>query len=157
MLPELVAGLAGSPLDYARWFHHFFFDHAASAVAGQACLVLQDVVIGRPTPLLREIQLWGSAFDSTEIIRMSPDDIAQEFGIDPHGPHAIGTEAALFVEAYRSSSCLGDPELERRTIVRLLISTTSTLGSVAPYVRIGDGVIWSYRPSNMLTLLGRTA
>lgn len=113
--------------------------------------------IGRPIPLLREVQLWGSAFDSTEIVRMSEDDIAEELGIDPHGPQPIRTEAALFAEAYRSSPCLGDPELECRTIVRLLISTTSTLGSVAPHVRIGGGVVWSYRPSNMLTLLGRTA
>ena len=54
-----------------------------------------------------------------------------------------------------ATPCLGTAQLEREMIARLLISTTSTLATVAPYVRIGDGVVWPYRPSNTLTFLGR--
>jgi len=151
VLPELVGGLAGAPLPFARRFHQFFFEHAELAVARNGLLVLQDVVIGRLGPLLREIQLWGSAVDPTEMLRMSTEEIAHEFGLDLDTREGICTESLMFVGALRSSPCMGDEGLERRTIARLLISTTRTLAGVAPYVRVGHGVVWAYRPSNVLS------
>ena len=155
VLPELVGGLAGAPLQYARSFHQFFFDHAERTVADRGLLVLQHIVIGHACPLLREVQLWGSAVDPVEMIGLTSDEIADEFGLDAEIENTICTERPLFVGAVDAAPCLGDAELERDTIARLLISTTASLATVAPYVRIGDGVVWPYRPSNTLTLLGR--
>ena len=156
VLPELIGGLSGAPLAIARWFHHFLFEYAELAVAGDGWIVLQDVVIGRPSPLLREIQLWGSTVDRLEMLRMTPDDIADVFGLDPVEQRAVCTERLLWAGAFHWMPCMGDDDLERRIIANLLVSATSTLATVAPYVRIGDGVVWAYRASNMLTLVGRT-
>ena len=157
VLPELLAGLAGAPLEYARSFHQFFFDRAELAMADDGLLVLQHVVIGRPSPRLREIQLWGAECDPIETLRLSTDEIADECGLDADVEDTICTMRLLFVGAVHSLPCLGDAELEDRTVARLLLSTTSTLASVAPYVRIGGGVVLAYQPSNELTLLGPTA
>ena len=156
VLPELIGGLAGAPLELARWFHRFFFDQAELVTKGRGLLVLQDVVVGRPSPLMREIQVWGSTLDASDLLRMSKDEIGHEFGLDPNQRTALCTEATLYVGARRSWPFMGDTDLERRSMVGLLISTTSTLASVAPYVRIRDGVVWAYRPSNLLSLIART-
>ena len=155
VLPELIGGLAGAPLELARWFHRFF-DQAELVTKGRGLLVLQHVVVGRPSPLMRELQVWGSTLDASDLLRMSKDEIGHEFGLDPNQRTALCTEATLYVGARRSSPFMGDTDLERRSMVGLLISTTSTLASVAPYVRIGDGAVWAYRPSNLLSLIART-
>jgi hypothetical protein len=155
ILPELIGGLSGAPLKFARWFHRFIFEQAESAVKDECCLVLQHVVIGQPGPRLREIQLWGSEVDPVELARVSSEQLAAEFGLGSDQGELICTRT-LASGGFQSAPSLGDRELEVRTLVRLMISTTSTLACIAPYVRVGDGVVWPYRPSNMLTLLGRT-
>jgi len=105
---------------------------------------------------MRELQVWGSTLDASDLLRMSKDEIAREFGLDPNQRTALCTEAMLYAGACRSSPLMGDTELERRSMVGLLISTTATLASVVPYVRVGHGAVWAYRPSNLLSLIART-
>ena len=59
---------------------------------GECCLVLQDVVIGRPSPLLRELQVWGSKVDPVELVRVSSDELAGQLGLDPDERQLICTE-----------------------------------------------------------------
>ena len=151
--PELLAGSAGAPLEWARGFHRFFFGVAELAIEGRGLLVLQDVVIGRPTPLLREIELWGATLDEEDLLRVSASDIAREFGVGGDMKAPICMEGPLFVRALESAPHIDDVDLRRAITARLLISTTVMLARVAPYVRIGEGVVRAYRPSSMLKVL----
>ena len=144
-LPELLAGSAGAPLEWARSFHRFFFDVAALAIEARGLLVLQDVVIGRPTPVLREIQLWGATIDADDLLRMSSSDIARRVGIAPEVQAATCTEGVLFIRAVESAPCIDDVDLRHSITASLVISTTVMLARLAPYVRIGEGVVWAYR------------
>jgi hypothetical protein len=144
--PELLAGSAGAPLEWARRFHRFFFDVADLAIEGQGLLVLQDVVIGRPSPVLREIQLWGATIDADDLLRMSSSDIALQVGICSDVQALICTEALLFVGAVEAAPRIDDVDLRRSVAASLVVSTTDILARLAPYVRIGEGVVWAYRP-----------
>ena len=151
LLPELLAGCAGAPLEWARRFHRFFFDVAELAIEARGLIVLQDVVIGRPSPVLREIQLWGATLDADDLLRMSPSDIALQVGIAPEVQALICTEALLFVGAVEAAPCI-DADLRRSVTGKLLITTTVMLARLAPYVRIGEGVVRAYHPSSALDL-----
>lgn len=103
LLPELLAGCAGAPLEWARRFHRFFFDVAELAIEARGLIVLQDVVIGRPSPVLREIQLWGATLDADDLLRMSPSDIALQVGIAPEVQALICTGSAAV--RWRGGGC----------------------------------------------------
>ena len=122
LLPELLAGSAGAPLEWARRFHRFFFDVADLAIQARGLLVLQDVAIGRPSPVLREIELWGATIDADDMVRMSPSDIARQVGIAPEVQAATSTEGVLF----HSCGRVGSVHRRRRSAAfhhRLVIST----------------------------------
>ena len=107
--------------------------------------MLQDVVIGRPGPVLREIQLWGATLDPDDVLGMSPADIALQIGIAPDVQAVMCTEGVLFIRAVESAPCIDDVDLRRSITASLVISTTVMLARLAPYVRIGEGVVWAYR------------
>ena len=114
--------------------------------------MLQDVVIGRPGPVLREIQLWGATIDADDPLRMSRSDIALQVGISSDVQAVICTEGVLFIRAVESAPCIDDVDLRRSVTGKLLITTTVMLARLAPYVRIGEGVVRAYRPSSALDL-----
>ena len=145
LLPELLAGCAGAPLEWARRFHRFYFDVAELAIEARGLIVLPDVVIGRPSPVLREIQLWGATIDADDLLRMSPSDIALHVGISSDVQAVICTEALLFVGAVEVAPRIDDVDLRRSVTASLVISAADMLARLAPYVRIGEGVVWAYR------------
>jgi hypothetical protein len=145
LLPELLAGSAGAPVEWARRFHQFFFDVAELCVEGRGLLVLEDVVIGWPSPVLREIQLWGATIEPDDLIRMSRTDIARQFGLGPDVKAGMCTEGLMFVGAVHSSPRVDDADLRKCVTARLLVNTTELLARLAPYVRIGGGVVRAYR------------
>ena len=131
-----------APIELAHRFHRFFFDAADLAIRDRGVLALRDVVIGRPSPLLREIQLLASTLDPYRLLRLSAFDVARQFGLSQD--ERICTTATLFDGALDESPCIGDAYLERLMVARLLLSATATLACVAPYVQIG-GVAVVYR------------
>jgi hypothetical protein len=50
----------------------------------------------------------------------------------------------VFVGAVDASPCVGDADLRRSITARLLINTSELLARLAPYVRIGGGVVSAY-------------
>jgi hypothetical protein len=153
--PELLAGSAGTPLEWARRFHHLFFDVVESAIDDRGVLVLPHVVVGRPSPLLREIQLWGGTCEAEDLSRMSAVEVGEQFSAASALAASISTGRELLSLMLEWSPDIGDADLQRLMTVSLMLNMSWTLAWLAPYARIGEGVVKAYRPASTLHLLAQ--
>ena len=154
--PELLAGVSGVPLEWARRFHRRFFDEVDDSITKRCLLVLPDVVIARPDPLLQAVRRWGAAREPWDLTRLSTTDVARELTSVPGIERRIRTARDVFVPAFNSCPHLDDIELRCSMSAALCMGTTQLLRSLAPYVRVGDGLVVAYRPSSVFGELARS-
>lgn len=164
--PELLAATARTPLDLARRFHRTWFSALMLATDDELVLVLDDVAIGTPDPLVLEVAHMLRTLREAELDGNLDGDLHDEMGawVEPgHDPPTVPERVVDVMQQYQEAHrLLSGTHLDRLVqrilcpaaaelldLVHLCVQAERLLADVADFVRLGDGMIVDARPEEL--------